>query len=302
MKDEANVSQDWADSFLSYLKTERGYSQETLISYGYSLHAFEAFYKSLDEGLTWKDVDTDIIRRWVVSLLGEGMAPRSAHLRLSALRSFYRYLLLTGKVDRDPAHLVKNPKAEKKLPVYVKQSEMENLFSLNLFSDDFAGQRDKLIMLTFYSTGIRLAELIGLNVSDVSLQAAEIKVTGKRNKQRIIPFGLELETELQRYLAQRSEHAAERQDALFINDKGARMTRESVRKTVRTYLSKVTTQKKKSPHVLRHTFATVMLNNGADLEAVKELLGHESLATTEVYTHVTFAELKREYENAHPRA
>lgn len=302
MKDEGKAPQDWVDSFLSYLKTERGYSQQTLTSYGYSLRTFEAFYQRLDEELTWKDIDTDIIRRWVVSLLGEGKSARSAHLRLSALRSFYRYLLLTGKTDRDPAHLVRNPKAEKKLPVYVKQSEMENLFSLNLFGDDFAGQRDKLIMLTFYSTGIRLSELIGLNVSDVSLQAAEIKVTGKRNKQRIIPFGLELENELQRYIAQRSEYAADRQGALFVNEKGARLTREKVRAIVGTYLSKVTTQKKKSPHVLRHTFATVMLNNGADLEAVKELLGHESLATTEVYTHVTFAELKREYENAHPRA
>lgn len=302
MKVEAKGKPDWAGDFLRYLSAERGYSPRTLESYGAALRVFEAWFHNLDEELTWQTVDSDVVRNWTVSLMRSGLAPRSVQLKLSALRSFYRYLLRTGRVDKDPAHVVKSPKADKPLPAFVRQREMEHLFRDVDFGSDFAGVRDRLILLTFYCTGIRLAELVGLNTPDVDLSSAELRVTGKRNKQRIVPFGLELEEAIQHYLTVRTARFGGQPTPFFVDDQGGRIGRTYVQRTVKKYLSMVTLQKKRSPHVLRHTFATVMLNNGADLEAVKEILGHESLATTEIYTHTTFAELKKEYEHAHPRA
>lgn len=302
MKVEAKGKPDWTSDFLRYLSAERGYSPRTLESYGTALRAFEAWFHVLDEELTWQTVDSDVVRNWTVSLMRGGLAPRSAQLKLSALRSFYRYLLRTGRVEKDPVHVVKSPKADKPLPAFVRQREMEHLFRDVDFGTGFCGVRDRLILLTFYCTGIRLAELVGLNTPDVDLSSAELRVTGKRNKQRIVPFGLELEEAIQHYLAARAARFGVQPTPFFVDDRGGRIGRAYVQRTVKKYLSMVTMQKKRSPHVLRHTFATVMLNNGADLEAVKEILGHESLATTEVYTHTTFAELKKEYEHAHPRA
>ena len=230
-----------------------------------------------------------------------GSSARYVAKHLSALRSFYRYLLRMDRVRKDPVRLVKNPKIHTSLPTFLKQQEVDRLFDDVEFPDNFIGLRDRTILLTFYHTGLRLSELIGLDLSSVDLSARELKVTGKRNKQRIIPFGSELHQELLRYRRARLEQPTE-DTALFIGPKGSRMTKAQVQTMVKHYLSFVTTQKKKSPHVLRHTFATAMLNNGAELEAIKELLGHASVFTTEVYTHTTFADLKKEYEHAHPRA
>ena len=231
-----------------------------------------------------------------------GTDARTVSKALSALRSLYRYLLRTARVERDPVRLVHNPKVHAKLPTFVRQAEMDRLFDDTPFPDTYEGERDRTILLTFYSTGIRLSELTGLTLGDVDCRAGELKVTGKRNKQRIVPFGPDLQQAMQHYLLRRSATFADAPRALFLTAKGKPVSQQQVSKWVKQYLSLVTTQKKKSPHVLRHTFATVMLNNGADLEAIKELLGHAGIATTEVYTHTTFAELVKEYQQAHPRA
>lgn len=289
------------DDFLSYLAADRGYSPLTVETYRGDLNHFETFCRQLDAEVDWNTVDSDLIRRWVAHRMEEGISPRTVKRALSALRSFYRYLLRLGVVEKDPTQLVANPKVAKTLPSFVKQSEMDRLLDGITYPQTFEGQRDHLILLTFYTTGVRASELVGLNIENLDLSCGELKVTGKRNKQRIIPFGEELAHELKAYLKEMNEVFGLTSGALFVDMRGLRMSTESVRQVVKFYLSMVTTQKKKTPHVLRHTFATVMLNNGADLGAVKELLGHESLATTEIYTHTSFAELRKEYEKAHPR-
>lgn len=289
------------DDFLSYLVADRGYSPLTVETYRVDLTHFEKFCQELDDEVDWNTVDSDLIRRWVSQRMEEGIGPRTVKRSLSALRSFYKYLLRMGAVEKDPTQLVSNPKVGKTLPSFIKESEMDRLLDGITYPQTFEGQRDHLILLTFYTTGVRASELVGLNIEDVDLSNGELKVTGKRNKQRIIPFGEELIHELNAYLKVVSDTFGQTSGALFLDKKGERLSNECVRQVVKHYLSLVTTQKKKTPHVLRHTFATVMLNNGADLEAVKELLGHESLSTTEIYTHTSFAELRKEYEKAHPR-
>ena len=293
---------DKVDDFLAYLAADRGYSSLTVTVYRGDLRQFESFFQTLDMEMDWNSVDTDVVRRWMAERMENGISPRSVKRSLSALRSFYKYLLKVGDVGHDPTQLIRNPKVPKTLPSFVKQSEMDRLLDGITYPEGFEGLRDHLILLTFYTTGIRVSELVGLNVEHVDLKNGDMKVTGKRNKQRIIPFGRELNRDLQHYLEARNDVFGLTVGALFVNMRGLRMSVPEVRSVVRFYLSQVTTQKKKTPHVLRHTFATVMLNNGADLGAVKELLGHESLATTEIYTHTTFAELRKEYAKAHPRS
>lgn len=291
----------YIEDFLLYLCAERGYSQRTADTYGASLRDFRRFCMSLEGQPDWKHVDADVVRQWMAAEMQRGCTGRYVAKQLSALRSFYRYLLRMQRVQHDPVRLVKNPKVHLPLPTFLKDSEIDRLFDDVTYPEGFEGQRDRLVLLTFYHTGIRLSELRGLDVSDVDLMRGELKVTGKRNKQRIVPFGEELCSALKTYVELRGQMACA-DGALFVTLKGKRMTKVQVYELVRHYLSLVTTQKKKSPHVLRHTFATAMLNHGADLEAIRDLLGHESIRTTEVYTHTTFADLKKEYERAHPRA
>ena len=288
--------------FLTYLAGDRGYSPRTVATYHDCLTHFQAYFRSKDERLDWHTLDEDVVRSWMVHEMERGTDARTVSKALSALRSLYRYLLRTARVERDPVRLVHNPKVHAKLPTFVRQAEMDRLFDDTPFPDTYEGERDRTILLTFYSTGIRLSELTGLTLADVDCQAGELKVTGKRNKQRIVPFGPDLQQAMQHYLQLRSATFADAPRALFLTAKGKPVSQQQVAKWVKQYLSLVTTQKKKSPHVLRHTFATVMLNNGADLEAIRDLLGHESIQTTEVYTHTTFAELVKEYQQAHPRA
>ena len=252
-------------------------------------------------------MSADVIREWVVEMMDKGNAATSVRRRLSSLRSFYKFLLRRGLVSKDPVHNMAGPKVEKRLPAFVREKEMDRLFDGDFFSDDYPGARDRMILLTFYSTGIRLSELIGLQDKDVDLDQMQLKVTGKRNKQRIIPYGDEFGDSLRRYLQDRDtflrQHDGSDSRSLFLDERTARqMTPGKVRDLVKKYLSLVTTQKRNSPHVLRHTFATAMLNHQADLQSVKELLGHESLSTTEIYTHTTFEQLKAMYNQAHPRA
>lgn len=290
------------NDFLRYLQADRGYSPRTVATYRESLTSFEVFFRSLDSQLSWESLDADVVRQWMATEMQRGKNARTVVKDLAAVRSLYKYLLRMQCIEFDPVRLVKNPKIHMPLPTFLKQSEIDNLFDDVTFPDNIEGSRDRAILLTFYHTGIRVSELTGLRITDVDFLQGELRVTGKRNKQRIVPFGHELGDSLRCYLMQRPAETTFPANPLFVGAQGKSITPSQVRAIVKRYLSLVTTQKKKSPHVLRHTFATVMLNNGADLEAIKELLGHQSITTTEVYTHTTFADLKKEYERAHPRA
>ena len=290
------------EDFLNYLRYERNRSELTVCRYEQSLRDFESYFKSRDGQLSWESVDSDIIRDWMESMMDKGDMASTVNSSLSAVRSFFRFALSRGLVTHDPSYVVKGPKKQKPLPQFVREEEMNRLLDTpQMWEEGFAGLRARTIIIMFYETGIRLAELIGLDVTDVDFAAHQIKVTGKRNKQRIIPFGAELEAVLREYITQRNDQLQVDQ-ALVLSDKGKRMTRSQVEKIVKRHLSLTTTLKKRTPHVLRHSFATAMLNNGAGLEDVRLLLGHESVATTQIYTHTTFEQLKRVYENAHPRA
>ena len=290
------------DSFLDYLRFERNYSEATVVSYGIHLTQFEDFIKSVDEELTVEEVDSDLIRQWEISLMEKGYTSTSVNRKLSTLRSFYRFLLIRGKVEKDPVRKVTGPKNKKPLPSFLKEEEMNRLIDETDFGQGFIGCRDKMIIEMFYATGMRRSELIGLNDVDVDFPASLVKVTGKRNKQRLIPFADELRQSMEEYIKVRNEEVSDRCEAFFVNKNGKRLYDNEVYNLVKRNLSKVVTLKKRSPHVLRHTFATTMLNNEAGLESVKELLGHSSLSATEVYTHATFEELKKVYKQAHPRA
>ena len=237
-----------------------------------------------------------------LSMMDSGNSAKSVARRLSSLRSFFKFLLIKDVVRSNPALNVRGPKIRSALPSFLKEGDMNRLMDDIGFAEDFCGYRDKAILMLFYGTGIRVSELVGLNDVDVDLDSLQLKVTGKRNKQRIVPFGDELREVLAVYKEERREKFGMIESGFFINSKGLRVTVPQVREVVRCQLSKVVTLKKRSPHVLRHTFATSMLNRGADLESVKELLGHSRLTTTEVYTHTTFEELKKVYKQAHPRA
>ena len=290
------------NEFLNYLKFERNRSDLTIKNYGEDLRAFEEFYGNLDSRLSWKSVDSDIIRDWMESMMDKGNNATSINRRLSALRSFYRFALARKLVDKDPVHGVTGPKKGRPLPQFLKENEMDRLLDAESWMDSFEDVRDRTVIMTFYETGIRLSELIGLDDCMVDFSNRQLKVTGKRNKQRVIPFGEELLATLRDYMKCRNKEVILQSEALFVTAKGQRMTSSQVREGVKRNLSKVCTLKKRTPHVLRHTFATAMLNNKAGIESVKKLLGHESLSTTEIYTHTTFEQLKREYYSAHPRA
>ena len=290
------------DAFLKYLRFERNYSEKTIVSYRIDLKEFEDCLKEVDAEKDLVTVDADLVRSWVVGLMESGRSVATVNRKLSSLRSFYRFLLRKGIVGLDPMRKVVGPKKQKTLPSFLRVQDMDRLLDENSFSEGFEGVRDRLVLEMFYATGMRLSELIGLSDADVDFSAKLLKVTGKRNKQRLIPFGDELLSDLLEYVKIRNEALPDRDDALFVRKDGRKMYPELVYRLVRRNLSKVATLKKKSPHVLRHTFATAMLNGNAELQAVKELLGHESLATTEIYTHTTFEELKKVYEQAHPRA
>lgn len=290
------------EEFLDYLRYERNRSPLTVKNYGDDLRAFYVFFKSLDDHLSWQSVDADIVRDWMESMMDKGNNATSVNRRLSALRSFYRFALSRHLVDRDPAHNIEGPKTNKPLPQFLKESEMNRLLDDMEWGNSFNNVRARTIIIVFYETGIRLSELIGLDDVSIDMETCEIKVTGKGDKQRVVPFGSEMLSALKDYVAVRDSSVIRNCEAFFVTDNGTRMRPDTVRAEVSRCLSAVSTLKKKSPHVLRHTFATAMLNNGAGIESVRKLLGHESASTTEIYTHTTFEQLKRVYEEAHPRA
>lgn len=291
------------EAFLKYLKLERNYSDKTIVAYGTDLRQFEKFFKSEEEELTFTTVHADNIRSWVIHLMDkEDAGAASVNRKLSSLRSFYHFLLRKKEIKVNPMLRVKGPKKKKPLPSFLRENEMNRLLDESSFGEGFEACRDRMILEMFYATGVRLSELIGLDDADVDFFAKQIKVTGKRNKQRLIPFADEMAFDLNEYIKVRNEAIPQGAEAFFVLKNGKRMYAGKVYEIVKRNLGRVVSLKKRSPHVLRHTFATAMLNNEAELGAVKELLGHKSLATTEIYTHTTFEELKKVYEQAHPRA
>lgn len=290
------------EQFLNYLQYELNRSELTIVSYGDDLRAFKAFFKNKDTLLTWEAVDADLIRDWMESMMDKGCSATTIQRRLSALRSFYRFGLTRGYVTKNPARGIVGPKRSRPLPQFLRESEMNRLLDDVPVGDSYRELLGYIIVLVFYSTGMRLAELVGLDDDNIDFDTRVIKVLGKGSKQRLIPFADELEEGLKIYVARRDAEVVRKDKAFFVDQRGQRVKRGAVQNSVRASLAKVTSMKKRSPHVLRHTFATAMLNNEAGLESVKKLLGHESLSTTEIYTHTTFEQLKKIYDKAHPRA
>ena len=289
--------------FLQYIQYEKNYSAHTVAAYENDLRQFMQFVYG-EETFYPETIDTKIVREWIISLMEEGYSPRSVNRKLSSLKAFYRYLYRYKQIDHNPMKKISGPKTNKTLPYFVKDKDMETLLPNWTEGEEktFENERDKAILDVFYSTGMRCAELVGLKEEDVDFSAHLIKVTGKRNKQRLIPFSMPLETSLLDYRNIRNETTGRQAGLFFTRNDGRPLTNNMVYHIVKKKLTEVPNLSKRSPHVLRHTFATSMLNNGADLNAVKELLGHASLSSTEVYTHTTFEELKKTYHLAHPRA
>ncbi|MFM7176890.1 MAG: tyrosine-type recombinase/integrase [Bacteroidota bacterium] len=293
--------------FLSHLQYEKRYSAHTLKAYENDLGGF-GDYLTREYGEESADLAAANhfqIRSWVVNLIESGIAPRSVNRKITALKSFFRFLLREKLVTQNPMVKIQSPKTGKKLPAFIDEKKMDDLFSNIEFAEGFAGIRDRAILELFYGTGMRLSELTGIKVPDLNLGNQTVKVLGKRSKERIIPLSNSLSNTLRSYLESRRSHLAEKgQDAvhLFFDTKCNMLYGKFVYRLTKKYLGMVTTGDKRNPHVLRHTFATHMLNNGAEINAVKEILGHSSLAATQVYTHNTIEKLKNIYKQAHPKA
>ena len=291
------------DKFLEYMRYERNRSPRTVQEYEDDLRMFESFFKNKDSQVSWESVDSDLIRDWLESMMDSGHAATSVNRRLSALRSLFRFALSRHLVEKDPAHVIVGPKNSKPLPAFVREQDMNRLLDgEEMWQDNFEDLRARTIIILLYHTGVRVSELTGMDISSLDMYDSYIKVRGKGNKERVVPFGEELKAGLEKYLVARESFAGMKDGPLFVDDRLRRMSPDQVRAIVKNNLSKVTTQKKRSPHVLRHSFATAMLNNGAGIESVKKLLGHAKISTTEIYTHTTFEQLKRVYKQAHPRA
>lgn len=290
--------------FLDYLRYERNLSLMTVERYGMDLEMFQRYCGSLDEAVSIESADSDNVRGWVEAMMDSGHKATSVCRRLSALRGFYRFALRRRLVDKDPSRGITGPKKMKPIPAFVREKDMDRLLDgEGMWNDDIYNDvRARTIIDMFYNTGMRLSELVGLDDGDVDFLRQQVKVTGKRNKQRIIPLGERILSELRHYMAMRDEVAPRTGEALFVGDRGRRMRVDQVRKIVKDNLARVTTLEKRSPHVLRHTFATAMLNNDAGIESVRKLLGHAGLGTTEIYTHATFEQLRKAYDKAHPRS
>jgi len=294
---------DHKESFLQYLKIEKRYSPLTVRSYLNDLDQFDKYLNF--NGLSGKpeEIGYHDVRSWIVSLIENGYSPVSIHRKISSLRVFYRYLRRGGIVSNDPLEKVVLPKIRKRLPVFVEEGSLDKLLDEYDFGDDFNGVRNRIIIEMLYMTGMRRGELTGLRDLDVDIRGAAVKVTGKRNKQRIIPLLKPFTIKLEDYVRIRNEEFPDkRPEWFFVGNKGNKLYDKYVYNTVRKYLSMVTTIEKKGPHILRHTFATHMLNNGADLNSIKEFLGHANLSATQIYTHNSFEKLRKIYKQAHPRA
>jgi integrase/recombinase XerC len=287
-------------SFLDYLRFEKRYSQHTIISYQNDLEQFFAYLSQFGE-LKPGEITASFIRSWLAELKTENITSKSINRKISTLKSFFKFLMKQSVIEQTPMTTITSPKISKRLPSFVEEKNTETLFSHVEFGDDWMGRTERLILLLFYSTGMRLNELVNLKEKQIDEHYAQIKVLGKGNKERIIPVSNELLGEIKNYIASKPVRLEDVGEVL-VNEKGKRLYPKYIYNIVKKYLSFVTTLEKKSPHVLRHTFATHLMNNGADLNVVKELLGHASLAATQVYTHNTIEKLKDVHKKAHPKA
>lgn len=290
------------EDFVSYLRNERNYSDKTIEYYESVNLDFEQYFTFLDSSLSWQTVDKDVVRMWMESQMECGLASGTVNKNLSALRALFRYMLKKGVITKNPMSTIKGPKKEKPLPTFVREADMNRLID-NVPEEELPYRQmlARTIVIMLYETGMRKSEIFNLRDCDIDFISRQIKVTGKRDKQRIIPFGDELESTVKDYMARRDAEHPNHPDFFLINQRGVRISFTALGQYVKEQLSLVTTMPKRSPHVLRHSFATALLNNGANLESVQKLLGHQSIETTQIYTHTTFEQLKREYAKAHPR-
>ena len=293
----------YQQQFLEYLKYQKRYSQHTIISYENDLTAFSTFMQKDYADTDIDKIKTTYIRTWLAEMKEDDMASRSLNRKISALRSFFKYLLKNDVVKVNPVTTIISPKMPKRLPQFVEEKHTNNLFSEVEFTEGFKGDTEKLVLEILYNTGMRKAELIGLKEYQIDISNSQIKVLGKGNKERIIPVSKILMNDIKLYIAEKRRLIGKAEEGfLFVTDKGKPLDPKQVYNIAKKYLTKVTTIDKKSPHILRHSFATHLMNNGADLNAVKELLGHSSLAATQIYTHNTIEKLKDVYKKAHPKA
>jgi len=286
--------------FLKYLQAEKRYSAHTIRAYRNDLNQFHIFCTR--QGSEGMELHHKVIRAWVVELMDSGRTPRTVHRKLTSLRTYCKYLIRTGALESNPTDRILKPKLNKRMPSFVDEENINRLLEEYSFGDDFSGVRNRLIIDLLYQTGMRRSELLDLKTGSLDMERKILKVRGKRSRERLIPVGEELVHQIGRYLALRGEVAGPGENSLFVTEKGKAAYDRMIHRVVGKYLALITTLEKKSPHVLRHTFATHMLNGGADLNAIKELLGHANLSATQIYTHNTFKKLKSIYNQAHPRA
>lgn len=287
--------------FLQYLQFERRYSRHTYISYENDLNQFFAYLVSQYEGVGVADITASMVRSWLAEMKEDDMTSKTINRKISALKSFFKFLLKQGVITKTPMTTIISPKLSKRLPVFVEERDMDTLFAHMEFPDNWGGRTERLVILLLYSTGMRLSELIQLKESQVDAGNRQLKVLGKGNKERILPLTPDLAVQIKSYL-QDKPIRIEGIHQVFVTEEGKALNPRKVYGFVKKYLSAVTTVQKRSPHVLRHSFATHLMNNGADLNAVKELLGHSSLAATQVYTHNSIEQLKEVFKKAHPKA
>lgn len=289
------------NAFLSYLQFEKRYSVHTITAYTNDLIQFFDFVESQYDKFELEQVSGTMVRTWLASLKEAELTGKSLNRKISSLKSFFKFQIQNGALTKSPMETVTSPKISKRLPAFVAENDIEQLFMNLSFAEGWKGFTEKMVIQLFYSTGMRLSELIQCKQNNVDLGKKQIKVLGKGNKERILPISAELALELKKYIQQKPDEA-QGVPNLFVTEKGKPLQPRAVYTFVKFYLSQVTTLQKKSPHVLRHSFATHLMNNGADLNAVKELLGHSSLAATQVYTHNTIEKLKEVFAKAHPKA
>ena len=286
------------NKFIKYLSAEKRFSEHTITSYSTDLDQFSIFlseeYQISNEV---SGISFQIVRSWIASLLEKGVTPRSVNRKISTLKTYFKFLIRENIILESPMLKIVAPKSKKRLPVFIEENQIENLLNEVEFDEGFIGERDKLIIELFYVTGIRLSELINIKIFDINFSNSLIKVLGKRNKERLIPLSINIVNELQTFVKKHNLN-----NYLFTNLGGTKVYTKLVYRVVKKYIGKISSVNKKSPHILRHTFATHMLNNGADINAIKELLGHANLSATQVYTHNTIEKLKTVYKQAHPRA
>ncbi len=291
----------YQESFISYMKYEKRYSSHTLVAYKKDLDQFVLYCIEMIGEFNVKAVDSGVLRNWIVYLMEQQLTPRSVNRKVSTIKAFFRFLMKNEVVESNPAVNLTLPKIRKKLPNFVEENNLHHLLDDGFFENNFRGVRDKLIITLLYGTGVRLSELLNLKDRDVDTKGYLIKVLGKRQKERIIPYPRSINILFFQYIELRNQELGNSHEKLLVTEKGKPIYEKLIYRVVKKNLEKVTSLEQKSPHVLRHSFATHLLNKGADLNAVKELLGHSNLAATQIYTHTTFEKLHNIYKQAHPR-